>query len=114
MSEQYNYLNGNILSRHSTLESCCQNGLVSLVKEMLSKHKDMDVCFNEGVYFYFALDLDHKHECLEILNLLLNYAEETNTDKRKLVEAINDAKTSVRRKIPKAANVILDKYLLQL
>lgn len=82
--------------KHMDLEDYCKDGVVALVKEILSKEKRIDVCYDEGIYFYFALDLTDEGECLEILDSLLLYAEERKVNKKKLAETISDAMERVR------------------
>jgi tetratricopeptide (TPR) repeat protein len=82
-----------------------------LVRETLSTEKSIDICYDEGIYFYFALDLSDERECLEILDALISYAEETKVNKRKLAETISDAMERVRGAIYESAREKLKPYL---
>lgn len=96
---------------HSDLADYCKDGVVLLVKKILSEESKIDINYGDGIYFYFALDLPDESECLEVLEALLSYAEEAGVNKRKLAETINDAMERVRGTIYDSALELIKPYL---
>ncbi len=95
----------------SYLVEWCKYGDISMIREILAEEKGLDICYGEGTYFYCALDLSDESKCLEILDALLSYAEETKVSKRKLAETISDAMERVRGTIYDSAKEKLEPYL---
>lgn len=88
------------------------------VSDMLDKHKDIDLTYDDGLYFKLSI----KHDNNKILNTLLQYYEQTklkeNLDsldykvaKYKLQQILQSAANTF--KLSKENQVALEKYLPQ-
>jgi hypothetical protein len=71
---------------YSLLANYCKDGLLESVKEILYTTHNIDLCYNEGTYFYFALI--NGAEGIELLKFLLNYAMITNTVNEKIIDTL--------------------------
>lgn len=71
------------------LSDYCKGGLNQAVEQLLARHDDIDICYDEGTFFYFAFK--NGDEGIMILNLLLDYAKKHNINYDKLTDALIDA-----------------------
>ena len=88
------------------------------VSDMLNQYKDIDLTYDDGLYFKLSI----KHDNSKMLNVLLQYYEQTklkgNFDsieykvaKCKLQQILQDAENTFR--LSKESQVVLEKYLLK-
>ena len=92
-----------VLLKHARLVDYCDGGCVDTVKRML-EDKDFDICYDSGACFVFPLGDD---QGLALLLVLLDYADQTKVDKKKLAEAIASAGKKIRE-MPEGTNKISD------
>lgn len=82
-----------IVQKHILLLEYCKDGIVENVQELLDENDDIDICYDNGTYFYFAFD--NAETDTRILNLLLNYAKKHHVDSDKLSDVLIDVEERV-------------------
>lgn len=100
-----------LLAQHRQLEGYCQVGAVSLIRQVLSECSEIDLTFDEGTFFYRALDLSDESVSLELLNLLLSYATEHKINRRVVAKTIQEVMDRFRGTIPDSALELLKPHL---
>ncbi|MES2215612.1 MAG: tetratricopeptide repeat protein [Pseudomonadota bacterium] len=89
------------LLRHATLSDDCKEGFLSSVKSTLDK-QDINICYDRGAFFFNAL----RNQDLELLLLLLDHANRSGVNKKKLAQSIASANERVLRTSEEAKEII--------
>lgn len=82
-----------IEQKHVLLLQYCKDGIVDDIQELLDENDDIDICYDNGTYFYFAFE--NAETDTTTLNLLLHYAKEHNVDYDKLSDILLDVEDRV-------------------
>ena len=94
---------------HTRLLNLCKYRSIGTIKEILTERDDIDICYDSGVYFYFALI--KQEQGVELLRELLNYANRIGVNEQELAMAISNANERTPLINCKVAKKIIAYYL---